>query len=114
MTIVNVDLVQVERVLGRLNWQKVILGGVASGAWLGVFVGLVLGLFTGGFLAPLMLGVTMGIVFGVVSTALPYAAARGNATSPPPCNWSPADTTCCATPPPPSGAREKLSHLATV
>ena len=45
VTIVGVDLMQVERVLGRLTWAKVIGGGVVSGAWLGVFLGLLLGIF---------------------------------------------------------------------
>ena len=48
VTIVGVDLMQVERVLGRLTWAKVIGGGIVSGAWLGVFLGLLLGIFTGG------------------------------------------------------------------
>lgn len=78
VTIVGVDLMQVERVLGRLTWGKVIGGGVVSGAWLGVFLGLLLGLFTtGGLLGPLAVGIVGGIVFGVISTAIPYAATRG-------------------------------------
>src|SRR6202048_502655 len=41
VTIVGVDLMQVERVTGRLSWGKVLGGGVLSGAWLGLFIGLV-------------------------------------------------------------------------
>ncbi|MGL4304932.1 MAG: general stress protein [Mycobacteriaceae bacterium] len=77
VTIVGVDLMQVERVLGRLNWSKVIGGGIISGAWLGVFIGLVLGLFSDNLLGPLLTGVIFGIVFGVISTAIPYAMSRG-------------------------------------
>lgn len=78
VTIVGVDLMQVERVLGRLTWGKVIGGGVVSGAWLGVFFGLLLGLFTtGSMFGPLIVGITGGIIFGVISTAIPYAATRG-------------------------------------
>jgi len=44
VTIVGVDLMQVERVLYRLTWGKVIGGGVVSGAWLGLFLGLLLSL----------------------------------------------------------------------
>lgn len=77
VTIVGVDLMQVERVLGRLTWAKVIGGGIVSGAWLGVFFGLLLGIFTGGFLGPLVVGIVGGIVFGVISTTIPYAATRG-------------------------------------
>ena len=46
VTIVGVDLMQVERVTGRLTWPKVLLGGQATGAWLGLFIGLLLGIFT--------------------------------------------------------------------
>src|SRR5690349_5588007 len=45
VTIVGVDLMQVERVTGRLTWLKVLGGGVLTGAWLGIFIGLVLGFF---------------------------------------------------------------------
>ncbi|CAM2998875.1 general stress protein [Skermania piniformis] len=77
VTIVGVDLMQVERVLGRLTWTKVIGGGIVSGAWLGLFFGLLLGIFTGGFLGPLLVGLLGGVVFGVISTSIPYAATRG-------------------------------------
>src|ERR1700748_417061 len=46
VTIVGVDLMQVERVTGRLSWPKVLGGGVLSGAWLGLFIGLVLSIFS--------------------------------------------------------------------
>src|SRR3954452_25373221 len=42
VTIVGVDLMQVERVTGRLTWPKVLGGCVISGAWLGLFVGMML------------------------------------------------------------------------
>ncbi|NLE82371.1 MAG: magnesium transporter [Rhodococcus sp.] len=77
VTIVGVDLMQVERVLGRLSWAKVIGGGIVSGAWLGVFFGLLLGIVTGGFLAPLIVGIVGGVIFGLISTTIPYAATRG-------------------------------------
>lgn len=77
VTIVGVDLMQVERVLGRLTWGKVIMGGVVSGAWLGVFFGLLLGIFSGEVLAPLVIGVIGGVIFGVISTSVPYGATRG-------------------------------------
>lgn len=79
VTIVGVDLMQVERVIGRLTWSKVIGGGVASGAWLGLFIGLVVSLFIPeGFLWwPIVFGLVGGIVFGVISTSIPYAATRG-------------------------------------
>jgi hypothetical protein len=77
VTIVGVDLMQVERVIGRLNWPRVIGGAVVSGAWIGVFVGLLLGIFTGEFLGPLVVGVVFGMVFWVVMAAVQYAASRG-------------------------------------
>ena len=60
LTIVGVDLMEVETVTGRLTWGRVLAGGAASGAWLGLFFGLV-----------------MGVVFGVVLAAVPYWASRG-------------------------------------
>ncbi len=78
VTIVGVDLMQVERVLYRLTWGKVIGGGIVSGAWLGLFLGLLLSLFTtGSAFGPLAVGLIGGIIFGVISTSIPYAATRG-------------------------------------
>ncbi|MEV6069546.1 general stress protein [Nocardia sp. NPDC052001] len=75
VTIVGVDLMQVERVLYRLTWGKVIGGGVVSGAWLGLFIGLLLSLFSSS--GAILVGLIGGIVFGVISTTIPYAATRG-------------------------------------
>ncbi|WP_067573004.1 general stress protein [Nocardia acidivorans] len=75
VTIVGVDLMQVERVLYRLTWGKVIGGGVVSGAWLGLFIGLLLSLFSSS--GAILVGLIGGIVFGVISTSIPYAATRG-------------------------------------
>ncbi|MGY2063833.1 general stress protein, partial [Nocardia gipuzkoensis] len=78
VTIVGVDLMQVERVLYRLTWGRVIGGGMVSGAWLGLFLGLLLSVFTsGGTFGPLVVGLVGGIIFGVISTSIPYAATRG-------------------------------------
>ena len=77
VTIVGVDLMQVERVTGRLTWPKVLLGGLATGAWLWLFIGLVLGIFTSPMWGVILTGLVGGSVFGVVSAALSYAATRG-------------------------------------
>ncbi|WP_448223121.1 general stress protein [Gordonia iterans] len=78
LTIVGVDLMQVERVVGRLTWDKVLGGGIASGAWFGLFVGLIISIFVGGdFWAPIVFCVVAGVVFGIISAAIPYAATRG-------------------------------------
>src|SRR5437762_13104534 len=63
VTIVGVDLMQVERVTGRLTWPKVLGGGVVTGAWLGIFIGLVLGLITNNPWGALLTGVIAGIFF---------------------------------------------------
>ncbi|HEU0191861.1 MAG TPA: general stress protein [Mycobacterium sp.] len=76
VTIVGVDLMQVERVTGRLTWPKVIGGGVLTGAWLGLFIGLVLGIFTNPAQA-LLTGLVAGVFFGLITSAVPYAMARG-------------------------------------
>ncbi|MCS5478901.1 magnesium transporter [Corynebacterium sp. YIM 101645] len=77
LTIVGVDLMEVERVTGRLTWGRVIGGGALSGAWIGLFFGLLFGLLGGGFLTPLLLGIAIGVVFGIVSAAVPYAMSAG-------------------------------------
>ncbi|MFM9377747.1 general stress protein [Gordonia sp. VNK21] len=79
ITIVGVDLMQVEKVLGRLTWGKVVGGGLVSGAWLGLFFGLLVSLFVtnSDIWVPIVYGLIAGMVFGVISTAIPYAATRG-------------------------------------
>lgn len=79
VTIVGVDLMQVERVTGRLSWGRVLAAGAASGAWLGLFIGFLLSLFNnnGGLAGPLLLGIVTGVVFGLISAALSYGATRG-------------------------------------
>jgi hypothetical protein len=66
----------VERVTGRLTWPKVLGGGVLSGAWLGLFIGMVLIVFTNNW-AVLPTGVVAGVFFGLITSAVPYAMARG-------------------------------------
>ena len=76
VTIVGVDLMLVERVIGRLTWGRVLLSGAASGAWFGLFVGLLLGLFSTGNSAfgPILVGLVSGVLFGVVFAAVGYGA----------------------------------------
>lgn len=64
VTIVGVDLMQVERVTGRLTWGKVLGGGVLSGAWLGLFIGLVLGFFSPNPWGALITGLVAGFSSG--------------------------------------------------
>src|SRR6201998_376322 len=75
VTIVGVDLMQVERVTGRLTWPKVLGGGVITGAWLGIFIGLVLGLITTNTWGALLTGVVAGVFFGVINSAGSYPMA---------------------------------------
>ncbi|TFV57534.1 magnesium transporter [Mycobacterium sp. PS03-16] len=77
VTIVGVDLMQVERVTGRLSWPKVLGGGVLTGAWLGLFIGLILGFFSPNPWSALLTGVVAGVFFGLITSAIPYAMARG-------------------------------------
>ncbi|MEJ5919449.1 MULTISPECIES: general stress protein [unclassified Corynebacterium] len=77
LTIVGVDLMQVERVVGRLTWPKVLGGGAMYGVWMGVFFGLLLGLFQEDWIPPLLTGVVVGAVFGIVLAAVPYAMQKG-------------------------------------
>lgn len=78
MLIVGTDLKQMERITGRLDWNKVLMGGLASGAWMGLFVGLILSMFEGNELLQ-VLGITvmLGAVFGAIWAAIGYSATRG-------------------------------------
>ncbi|MGH3564644.1 MAG: general stress protein [Pseudonocardia sp.] len=79
VTIVGVDLMLVERVIGRLTWGRVLVSGAASGAWTGLFVGLLLSLFSSSAtpFGPILAGLAIGILFGIVFAAVGYGAARG-------------------------------------
>jgi hypothetical protein len=77
VTIVGVDLMQVERVTGRLTWPRVLGGGALTGAWLGLFIGLVLGFFSPSPWASLIAGLVAGVFFGLITSGLQYAMARG-------------------------------------
>lgn len=77
VTIVGVDLMQVERVTGRLTWPRVLGGGALTGAWLGIFIGLVLGFFGPSPWGALIAGVIAGVFFGLITSGLQYAMARG-------------------------------------
>lgn len=82
VTIVGVDLMLVERVIGRLTWRKVLASGAASGAWFGLFVGVLLAVFspaTGplGAVGPIVTGLVGGVVFSVIFAAISYSATRG-------------------------------------
>src|ERR1051325_6863053 len=78
VTIVGVDLMLVERVIGRLSWPKVLSTGALSGAWFGLFVGLLLGMFSQQTMsfAPILVGLSAGVLFGLVFAAVGYATTR--------------------------------------
>ncbi|RLV48058.1 hypothetical protein D9V37_18375 [Nocardioides mangrovicus] len=76
--IVGTDLKRVERITGRLTYNKVALGGALSGLWLGVFVGLLFSFFTSGNgLVQILSTAILGLLFGIVWAVLGYAATRG-------------------------------------
>ncbi|MCX6466406.1 MAG: magnesium transporter [Pseudonocardiales bacterium] len=78
VTIVGVDLMLVERVIGRLTWGRVLMSGAASGAWFGLFVGLLLTFFSPeASFGPILAGLLSGVVFGLVFAAVGYGASRG-------------------------------------
>jgi hypothetical protein len=76
VTIVGVDLMLVERVIGRLTWGRVLGTGAASGVWMGLFVGALLAYFERNTGA-LVVGVVAGVLFSLVFAALGYAVQRG-------------------------------------
>lgn len=78
VTIVGVDLMLVERVIGRLTWGRVVGSGALSGAWFGLFIGLLLSFFsTGAGLGAILTSLVSGVVFFAVFAAVGYGATRG-------------------------------------
>lgn len=78
VTIVGVDLMLVERVIGKLSLVRALGTAAASGAWFGLFVGLLLGVFSGGGIeyAPVLVGLVCGVLFGLIFAGLSYATTR--------------------------------------
>lgn len=76
LSIVGVDLMQVENVTGRLTWPRVLGAGALSGAWMGIFIGLIFAIFalpgTGWsiFLWSILIGAIFGLIFAAVGHAL--------------------------------------------
>ncbi|AKV58630.1 MULTISPECIES: general stress protein [Corynebacterium] len=79
LTIVGVDLMQVESITGKLTWGRILGGGALSGMWMGVFIGLILSLFTqtGTGWAIILWSLLIGAIFGLVFAAIAYAFTGG-------------------------------------
>ena len=79
LSIVGVDLMQVEKITGRLTWPKVLGTGVLSGLWMGLFFGLLLSLISvpGAGLTMFVWAVVIGAIFGTVASAVAYAFTGG-------------------------------------
>lgn len=79
LTIVGVDLMQVENVTGRLTWPRVLGGGALSGIWMGVFIGLIFALFAvpGAGWSIFLWSILIGALFGVIFAAVGYAFTGG-------------------------------------
>ena len=77
ITIVGVDLMEVEQVIGRLTWPRVLVNGAVSGAWLGLFFGLLLGIVNNTWASSILIGVVMGVIFATVLAAVQYAMQAG-------------------------------------
>jgi hypothetical protein len=78
LAIVGTDLKQIERVTGRLNWGKVLMGGLAGGAWIGLLIGLLFALFTPeNTVRILIFSVVWAALFGAILAAVGYAFSGG-------------------------------------
>lgn len=76
--IVGTDLKRVERITGRLTYNRVALGGALSGVWFGIFVGVILTFFTkGNALVQILSTGLLGLLFGIIWAVIGYAATRG-------------------------------------
>ncbi|WP_340684446.1 general stress protein [Amycolatopsis coloradensis] len=83
VTIVGVDLMLVERVVGRLSWGRVLGTGAVSGAWFGLIIGLLLGMFNNQGFAwqPMIGGLVLGILAWTVFAAISYGMSRRDFSS---------------------------------
>lgn len=78
VTIVGVDLMLVERVIGKLTWGRVLAMGAFSGAWFGLFAGLLLGLFANqGLVLQVITGIVLGVLSGLTFAAIGHSMSRG-------------------------------------
>src|SRR5215207_6989048 len=78
LAIVGTDLKQIERVTGRLTWGKVLLGGIAGGAWIGLLIGLLFALFTPeSTVRILIFSIIWAAIFGAALAAMGYAFSGG-------------------------------------
>lgn len=77
LTIVGVDLMQVEKVTGRLTWGRVLGGGALSGLWMGLFVGLLFAIFSPNVWASLFSAIIIGVIFGLIFAAVGYSMTQG-------------------------------------
>lgn len=79
LCIVGTDLKQVERVLGRRTWGRVLAEGAMSGFGTGLFFGLMMMVFMPalGATSAFSLGLLMGIGMGVITAGMAYAASGG-------------------------------------
>jgi len=79
LSIVGVDLMQVEKITGRLTWGKVLGTGALSGLWMGLFLGLILSVFTepGSGWVTFTTTLILGAIFGVIFAAVAYAFTGG-------------------------------------
>ena len=80
VTIVGVDLMMVERVMGKLTWGKMLAAGAMPGAWFGMLMGLLLTLFSTTAemrYEPIMLGLGAGAVFGALLAAASFGMNKG-------------------------------------
>lgn len=79
LSIVGVDLMQVEKITGRLTWGKVLGTGALSGLWMGLFIGLILSVFTepGSGWVTFTTTLIIGAIFGVIFAAVAYAFTGG-------------------------------------
>jgi hypothetical protein len=75
VSIVGSDLKTVERITGKLTYNRAAAGGAASGAWFGLFIGVI---FTFGgtgtvlqyVIAAIIIGAGFGALFGIAATAI--------------------------------------------
>ncbi len=80
LEIVGSGLRTVERVTGPMSFNRTVLTGAASGAWIGLFVGFLIALFTSGavWLGLIFGGLCIGAVWGALFALSAHWYTRGH------------------------------------
>lgn len=72
VSIVGLDLMEVHRVLGKLNWVGILMSAALTGAGIGLVLGIGLSIFQDEWLFSMLIGIGAGIIALMCVSAIRY------------------------------------------